>query len=50
MKPTAFCLQRVSHARQESELNTHKHTFLSNDMTLIAVHFRDLVRLRSHQQ
>ncbi len=28
----------------------HKHTFLSNNTALIAVHFRDLVRLRSHQQ
>ncbi len=50
MRHTAFCLQRVSHARQESEWNTHKHTFLSNNTALIAVHFRDLVRLRSHQQ
>ncbi len=50
MKPTAFCSQRVSHARQESESNTHKHTFLSNNTPLIVVHFRDLVRLRSHQQ
>ncbi len=50
MRHTAFCLQRVSHARLESEWNTHKHTFLSNNTALIAVHFRDLVWLRSHQQ
>ncbi len=50
MRHKALCLQRVSHARQESEWNTHKHTFLSNNTSLIAVHFRDLVRLRSHQQ
>ncbi len=50
MRHTAFCLQRVSHSHQESEWNTHKHTFLSNNMALIAVHFRNLVRLHSHQQ
>ncbi len=46
MRSTALCLQRVSHARQESEQNT----FLSNNMSLIVVHFHDLVRLHSHQQ
>ncbi len=50
IRHTAFCLQRVSHARQESEWNTQKQTFLSNNTALIAVHFHDLVRLRSHQQ
>ncbi len=40
----------ISHARQESEWNTHKHTFLSNNTSLIAVHFHDLVQLHSHQQ
>ncbi len=50
MRHPALCLQRVSHAHQESEWNTHKYKFLSNNTALIAVHFRDLVRLRSHQQ
>ncbi len=53
IRPTAFCLQRVSHTRQESEWNTHKHTckcILSNNMALIVVHFHDLVQLGSHQQ
>ncbi len=45
-----YSLQRVSHAHQESEWNTHKHTFLSNNTASIVVHFRDLVRLSSHQQ
>ncbi len=30
--------------------HTQTHIFYSNNMSLIAVHFRDLVRLRSHQQ
>ncbi len=53
IRPTAFCLQRVSHTHQESEWNTHKHTckcILSNNMASIEVHFRDLVQLGSHQQ
>ncbi len=35
MRHAAFCFQRVSHTRQESEWNTHKHTFLSNNTALI---------------
>ncbi len=35
--------------RKVSETHTNTH-FLSNNTALIAVHFRDLVRLHSHQQ
>ncbi len=35
MRHTAFCLQRVSHAHQESEWNTHKPIFLSNKTALL---------------
>ncbi len=49
MRHTALCLQCVGHARQESEWNTHTNTFLSNNSSLIAVHFRNLVQLCSHQ-
>ncbi len=41
----------ASVTQKESEWKTQKkHTFLSNNTALIAVHYCDLVRLRSHQQ
>ncbi len=37
MSHTALCLQRVSHAHQESEWNTHEHTFLSNNTIISGI-------------
>ncbi len=44
MRHTALCLQPRSSGKWV------KHTFLSNNTSLIADHFHDLVRLHSHQQ
>ncbi len=44
-------LTACSQSRSSGKWVKHTHTFFkSNNMSLIAVHFRDLVRLRSHQQ
>ncbi len=42
------CSASVTLVRKVSE--RHTNTFLSNNMALIAIHFHDLVQLRSHQQ
>ncbi len=48
-KQKALCLQRVSHTPQEKWVKHTQHKLSSNNTSLIAVHFRDLVRLHSHQ-